>query len=283
LPEVHSSLLQAIKGLECVLVLGPSFASAAALAKDWTPEDEDLEEATPGLTPGLGSCSSNSFFKNHQSDLTTTSTDSTSSTNTYTEVISTTTTFTDLPELGNNSSNNNNGNSNSNNNNYNNNSNNNNANNNNATGIGSSVLRMLGWLNLSEGQLPADPKETPPGSLGRCLDALARIPFTAVVTAVWSADVEERFSHLLGNNFAGFATVLSRPRIDKLPGRSRPILQLLADEPKVDRSSASVQPATAGDAPFLTFLRDLFRSKVVLLVGWPTLPPTGQLGDGLHQ
>ncbi|OLP96555.1 hypothetical protein AK812_SmicGene21199 [Symbiodinium microadriaticum] len=72
----------------------------------------------------------------------------------------------------------------------------------------------------------------------RWLQAMTDVPFTAVLAEGWCPEFEDYFPHSVGKNFGGYATILSKPRVDKPPGSSRPVLR-----------------------PFLVFLRDLFQSK----------------------
>lgn len=104
-----------------------------------------------------------------------------------------------------------------------------------------------------------------------CLDAMVEVPFTAVLTSSWSDVLQDYFPRCIGCNFGGFATVLARPRIDKAPGRSRPVMRL------------DQQGLAPVDEHYLTFLSDLFGSKVVVLAGWPTLPPLGHIGEALRK
>eukprot|EP00929_Paragymnodinium_shiwhaense_P120378 TRINITY_DN92305_c0_g1_i1.p1 TRINITY_DN92305_c0_g1~~TRINITY_DN92305_c0_g1_i1.p1 ORF type:complete len:387 (-),score=95.71 TRINITY_DN92305_c0_g1_i1:13-1173(-) len=122
------------------------------------------------------------------------------------------------------------------------------------------------------------------------LQALAEVPFTSLLTVAWSVALEDHFPRHVGRNFGGFATLLNKPRIDKAPGASRPVLQLW---PAIESSCKSAQelPTCREDcelyldsgAFYPTFLRDVFRSKVVVLLGWPALPPSGHVGAALQQ
>merc|ERR1711924_125975 len=97
----------------------------------------------------------------------------------------------------------------------------------------------------------------------------------------------------VSRNFGGFATMLTKPRVDKLPGRSRPVLQLWPGLSGIAHAGSSVEelPCSrqdcerelAPDGPYAAFLRDLFRSKTALFVGWPDLPPTGHVGRALRE
>ncbi|CAJ1354490.1 unnamed protein product [Effrenium voratum] len=95
------------------------------------------------------------------------------------------------------------------------------------------------------------------------LELVSEIPFTAILTEGWNPDFQDFFPHCVGKNFGGFATVLSKPRVDKPPGYSRPVLRCVLAR-----------------RPLLVFLRDLFQSKTVLLCGCH-LPLQGLLGRAL--
>eukprot|EP00435_Cladocopium_sp_Y103_P023046 s426_g5.t1 len=106
------------------------------------------------------------------------------------------------------------------------------------------------------------------------LELWSQIPFTAILTEAWSGDFEDFFPHSVGKNFGGFATILSKPRVDKPPGDSRPVLRL-------DGLGIKDVEDEDDEPPILIFLRDLFQSKVALLCGWPQTIPQGLVGRAL--
>lgn len=146
------------------------------------------------------------------------------------------------------------------------------------------ILRVAGR------NLPAAAAAAWAASLVSRLDALAAAPFTAVLTAAWSGELEERFPHRVGRNFGGFATVLSKPRVDTPPGRARPAMHLwpglvgagIAGADGLPETREECERMLAAESPYLAFLRDLLRSKVVLLMGWPAVPPSGHICTALR-
>eukprot|EP00434_Breviolum_minutum_P015599 symbB.v1.2.013741.t1/scaffold978.1/size277179/2 len=109
------------------------------------------------------------------------------------------------------------------------------------------------------------------------LEIWSEIPFTAILTEDWSSDFEDVFPHCVGKNFGGFATVLSKPRVDKPPGDSRPVLRLNG----IGTGDMSANVDIGDEPPILIFLRDLFQSKVALFCGWPSIPG-GLVGRALE-
>lgn len=124
----------------------------------------------------------------------------------------------------------------------------------------------------------------------RRVAAAAAVPFTAVLSSAWSEELEDYFPHRVGLNFGGFATVLSKPRVDAKPGKSRPAMQLWPAlwgegkdcEASLPLSRLECERAVGLDAPYVGFLRDVFGSKVVVLLGWPTIVPGGHIGAALR-
>lgn len=155
----------------------------------------------------------------------------------------------------------------------------------------SAVGRNKVWTELAEDRHTASSKSSSQATLR--LQALAATRVTAVVTSHWTDELEEMFPHRVGRNFGGYAATLSRPRIDRKIGRSLPVLQLWPGLPgsRRDRAAegANALPSCrddceqflAAEGPYMTFLRDLFRTKVAMLAGW-SLPPSGHLGMALH-
>jgi len=134
------------------------------------------------------------------------------------------------------------------------------------------------------------------GKRGTCvLNALTTVPFTALLSYDWSEKLEEHFPHRVGRNFGGFVTVLSKPRVDAPPGRSRPLLLLwpcITAPRKValgeglealPTSHVDSERALEETSVYMVFLRDLFQSKVATFLGWPVLPPDGHVGKALRQ
>eukprot|EP00927_Polykrikos_kofoidii_P047923 TRINITY_DN42200_c0_g1_i1.p1 TRINITY_DN42200_c0_g1~~TRINITY_DN42200_c0_g1_i1.p1 ORF type:complete len:404 (+),score=71.63 TRINITY_DN42200_c0_g1_i1:33-1214(+) len=130
--------------------------------------------------------------------------------------------------------------------------------------------------------------------LRRRLAAVAATPFTAVLAAACSDELEQQFPHRVGRNFGGYAAILGKPRVDVPPARARPLLHLwpaLGAKPGSDATTPSGHQLPASRAevevelspgnPYPTFLRDLFRTKVAVLVGCQ-LPPRGHLGAALR-
>jgi len=141
------------------------------------------------------------------------------------------------------------------------------------------------------------------------LEKLAAIPFSAIVSSGWCEAMQEHLPHRVDRNFGGFCSVLTKPRVDAAPGRSRPVMQLWpglvgpgagnrpgavrggrrGNEKYVEvaealpRSRADCERELAAESQYPIFLRDLFQSKVVLFVGWPELPPRGHVGDALRR
>jgi len=121
------------------------------------------------------------------------------------------------------------------------------------------------------------------------LDALSAVPFTALLTVSRQEPFRDRFPHLVGRNFGGFATVLMKPRIDRPPGDSRPVLHLwpaLGSHARTEvegSSSHSAATALQEDSQYLAFLRDVFLSKTAVFIAWREMPPTNHVGTALQQ
>jgi len=136
----------------------------------------------------------------------------------------------------------------------------------------------------------------PRAMLSRRLDALAAVPFGAVLVGgwCWHDELGVRFPHRIARNFGGFATVLAKTRIDAPKSRARPLMHLwpgLTTKGGRGATTAESLPCTradcvrelASDGPYATFLRDVFKSKIAVLIGWPELPPAGHIGEALRQ
>lgn len=142
-----------------------------------------------------------------------------------------------------------------------------------AEALGQEPLRRL---------LRSQVRARPPALLRR-LARLEDVPFTAVLASCWDEVLWEAFPCRVGRNFGGFSTVLSRPRVDRPPGSSRPILPLFPSLDDLPSSREESRRFLAADAPYATFLRDLLQSKVVLLLGWVAPPQDGHFGAALAQ
>lgn len=133
----------------------------------------------------------------------------------------------------------------------------------------------------------------------RRLEAVAAVPFVAVLSVCWGNVVENIFPHLVGRNFGGYATILAKPRVDAPPGPSRPILHLWPGLLRLSNqrtkgggeSGYDHLPASRSECaqildrngPYVQFLRDVFSTKVVVIAGLSMLPPCGHVGDALHE
>eukprot|EP00405_Crypthecodinium_cohnii_P035429 CAMPEP_0206530662 /NCGR_PEP_ID=MMETSP0325_2-20121206/3305_1 /ASSEMBLY_ACC=CAM_ASM_000347 /TAXON_ID=2866 /ORGANISM="Crypthecodinium cohnii, Strain Seligo" /LENGTH=394 /DNA_ID=CAMNT_0054026761 /DNA_START=530 /DNA_END=1714 /DNA_ORIENTATION=+ len=151
-------------------------------------------------------------------------------------------------------------------------------------------------------------------TLRRRLAAAACLPFTATLSTTWRKEYDQFFRCRVGRNFGGYSALLSKPRVDLTSAAARPALllwpALYGGSFFASTSSSSTIPAEDGaspmtrtkreahaeapwhsceevdrildeEGPYCIFLRDVFKSKVILMLGWPEVVPEGHLAEAL--